>query len=157
MATSAVPLLIDALVAQATAALTGKVVSDGLNVSDDYGDFLMVGIEDPDTTGLEFSAETSEDWATVGAGTTSRDEEGEIVCAAWSWTGVHGSAGQKAARDAAYGTLAALAGVLRANPSLGVPQVLWTSFGSSTRLSQIQGAGGSGALLVFRIKFRARL
>lgn len=156
MAGSAVPLVIDALVAKAQA-IPDVTASDGLNVDQNYGSYLMIGVEDPDSTDMQFSAETSEDFASTGAGAHSRDEEGDIVCAAWAWNGLHGSEGSKAARDAAYAILDALALAIREDISLGVPQLLWASPRTSTRLSQLQSSEGSGALLVFRINFHARL
>lgn len=155
MATSVVPALIDALVTAATAALPAVRVSDGVGATDDPGDFLMIGVEDPDLEGAAFSAETKQDWAAVGTG-APRDEQGEVTCVAVSWNG-DGPEGAKAARDAAYAISAAVETLLRDTPALGIPELLWTSFGSSSQLSQAQGSGGASALLVFRINFRARI
>lgn len=155
MATSVVPALIDALVTGATAALPDTRVSDGIGATDDPGDFLMVGVEDPDLEGAAYSAEAKQDWAAVGTD-APRDEQGEITCVALSWNG-NGPEGAKQARDGAYAIAAAVEDLLRATPALGVPQLLWTGFGSSSQLSQAQGSGGASALLVFRITFRARI
>ena len=155
MATSAVPEVIDALLTLARASLTDTLVFDGLGVTDDPGNFLMIGVEDPDTEGLAFSADVKQDWA--NANYTSRDETGEITCAALAWVGESGDEGSKVARDGAYAICASLEDAMRANPTLGLPTLLWTGFGSSTQLSQAQGVGGSSALLVFRINFRARI
>lgn len=156
MAGSAVPLVIDALVAKAQA-IPDITATDGLNVDQNYGSYLMVGVEDPDSTDMQFSAETTEDFASTGAQMVSRDEEGDIVCVAWAWNGLHGSEGSKAARDTAYAILDAFTTAIRTDSSLGVPQILWCSPRTSTRLSQLQGSDGSGALLMFRIHFRARI
>jgi hypothetical protein len=153
MATSVVPALIDALVAAATTALPDVLVFDGIGVTDDPGDFLMVGVEDPDIEGAAFSADTKQDWAAVGTG-APRDEQGDITCVALSW---NGDGDPKAARDDAYAIAAALEDLLRDTPALGVPGLLWTSFGTSSQLSQAQGPDGASALLVFRINFRARI
>lgn len=155
MATSVIPALIDALVAAARTALPNTRVSDGIGATDDPGDFLMIGVEDPDIEGAAFSADAKQDWASVGTG-APRDEQGEITCVAVSWNG-NGPEGAKAARDAAYAIAAAVEDLLRATPSLGVDGLLWTGFGSSSQLSQAQGDGGASALLVFRINFRARI
>ncbi len=152
MATSVVPALIDALVSAADAALTSVQVFDGFGVTEDPGDFLMIGVEDPDSRDAAFSADTRQSWA--NANYTARDEEGDIVCAALSW---NGDDNQKAARDAVYATAAALENLLRANADLDVDGVLWTSFGSSSQLTQARDGSGALALLVFRIHFRARL
>lgn len=155
MATSVVPALIDALVAASTTALPSVRVSDGIGATDDPGDFLMIGVEDPDIEGASFSAETRQDWASVGTN-APRDEQGEITCVAVSWNG-NGPEGAKAARDGAYAISAAVENLLRDTPALGVAGLLWTSFGSSSQLSQAQGSTGASALLVFRINFRARI
>lgn len=153
MATSVIPALIDALVSAALAALPTTLVFDGIGMTDDPGDFLMIGVEDPDIEGAAFSADTRQEWASVGTG-APRDEQGEITCVALSW---NGNSDPKAARDGAYAIAAAVENLLRANPSLGVAGLLWTGFGSSSQLSQAQGSGGASALLVFRINFRARI
>lgn len=152
MPTSVVPSLIDALIATATSALSDVNVYDGYGVTADPGDFLMVGIEDPDTDGAGFSADSRQEWA--NANHTARDEEGDITCVALSWNG-DGEA--KAARDKAYAITAQLEDALRVNPSLGVASLLWTGFGSTSQLTQLQGTGGASALLTFRIHFRARI
>ena len=152
MATSAVPALIDAMVAAFDTALASVQVYDGYGQSDDAGDYLMVGVEDPDLEDYAFSADVKQDWANANG--SARSEEGDIVCAALSW---NGDGNQKAARDAAYATQSAVETVLRNNPSLGVATVLWTSFGTSAQLTQLQGQHGAAALLVFRISFRAHL
>ena len=152
MATSAVPALIDAMVSAFVTALPGVKVYDGYGASDDPGDFLMVGVEDPDLEGFAFSADVRQDWA--NANYTSRSEEGDIVCAALSW---NGDGNQKAARDAVYATQAGVETALRNNPSLGLANVLWTSFGTQAQLSQAQSHEGAVALLIFRIFFRAQI
>ena len=155
MATSAVPEVIDALVALARTEVTDTLVFDGIGATDDPGNFLMIGVEDPDIEGAAFSADVKQGWA--NANYTTRDEEGDITCVALAWVGDSGDAGQKAARDAAYAITAALEAALRTDPSLGLPTLLWSGFGTTSQLSQAQGSGGSSALLVFRINFRARI
>lgn len=152
MATSVVPALIDALVEQATAALPDVNVYDGFGVTADPGDFLMIGVEDPDAEDAAFSADARQEWA--NANHTTRDESGEITCCAVSW---NGDADQKTARDGAYAITAAVETCLRETPALGLDNLLWTGFGSSTQLSQVQGDSGAAAMLVFRIAFRARI
>ena len=155
MATSAVPEVIDALVTLARNTLPGTLVFDGIGMTDDPGNFLMVGVEDPDLEGAAFSAEVRQEWAY--ANHTTRNEEGDITCVALAWVGESGSEGQKAARDAAYAITASLEDALRVEPSLGIPTLLWTGFGTSSQLSQAQDVGGSSAMVIFRIHFRAQL
>ena len=152
MATSVVPALIDAVVAAARTNLPDTNVFDGFGNTSDPGDFLMIGVEDPDTDDAAFSADTKQSWA--NANHTTRDESGELTCAALSW---NGNGDQKAARDAVYAITAAVETFLRDNPPLNVAGVLWTGFGSSSQLSQAQGDGGAVAQLIFRIDFRARI
>lgn len=152
MSTSAIPAVIDALFTAATTALSNIKVYDGYGVSEDPGDFLMVGVEDPDYDAAANSANSRQSWATIGAG--SRDEEGEITCAALSW---NGNADQKAARTGAFAIVAAVENLCRANPALGVSTVLWTGVGTDTELLQQQGEGGASAIVIFKIAFRARI
>lgn len=157
MATSVVPDLIDALLALARSGAVAIVpdsnVFDGVGVTQDPGNFLMVGVEDPDMEGMAFAADARQEWSGVGTG-APRDEEGDVTCVAVAW---NGDGDAKAARDAAYAIAAALEDALRANPSLGVSSLLWTGFGSSSQLSQAQGEGGASSILIFRIHFRARI
>ena len=145
MAVSVVPALIDALVAASGG-------SDGLTVTEEPGDYLMVGVDDPDTDGGAFSGQSRQQWA--HANHTTRDESGEITCAAYSW---NGNGDQKAARDAAFALVEQLAAVCRATPDLGIPTLAWTDFGADTNLSQFQGEWGASALVVFTIAYRARI
>lgn len=152
MGVSVVPALIDALLAAAKTELPSTLVLDGFGVTDDPGDYLMIGVEDPDLEGFAFSADARQEWANVNH--LVRDESGDITCAALSW---NGDGDQKAARDAVYATAGAVENLLRDNPSLGVAGVLWTGYGSSAQLMQNQDKHGAIALLVFRINFRARI
>ena len=154
MSTSAVPAVIDALVTATRTSLPSLRVYDGVGISDDPGDWLMIGVDDPDVESRRrtFAATARQEWA--HANFTARDEEGDVTCVAMSW---NGDADIKAARDAVYATTAAVETVLRANPSLGVPNVLWTSFGPDLDLSQMQGENGASAFVIFTVRFRARL
>lgn len=154
-ATSRVPAVIDALLATAknAAGLTDVLVLDGFGLTEEPGDFLMVGVDDPDRTDAAASASSEQEWA--HANHTDRDERGAITCAALSW---NGDANQKAARDAAYAITAALEDSLRADPTLGgVDGLLWTGFGQSSQLTQTQDDQGALALIVFTVAFRARI
>lgn len=154
MATSVVFGLLDRLVELFTETLTDITVYDGFGVSDDPGDFLMVGVEDPDMVGAETSADAQQKWAGLGA--KSRDEEGTVTCAALSW---NGDGDQSAARLRVAEITQALEDVLRADPNLGgvVPGLMWTGYGTRTRLIQDQTETGAMALCVFEIAFRARI
>jgi len=156
VATSVVPALIDALVTQATAALPTKMVSYGSGVTDDPGDYLMVGISDPDNTDdFVDSADAEGTWA--GLGNHARDQRGNIWCVAASTNGDASNAGQKAAVDAAYATVAAVDTLVRNSPTLGILVGGWAIHGSSERLSMSQDHHGARARVAFQIAFKARL
>lgn len=154
MPTSVIPGLMDAIIETAESAVVGARVIDSIGAADgDPGDYLMVGVEDPDVEGYTVSARSKQEWA--NANYTSREEEGDITCAAYSW---NGNGDQKAARDAVYATVGDLEQALRDNPPQNQSDVLWTSFAvTNSELNQIQSASGAGALLLFSIHFEARI
>lgn len=153
MPTSVVPALIDAIVTTARASLPNLRVTDGWGVSSDPGDYLMIGVEDPDVDGYAETASSKQEWA--NANYTSRDEEGDINCVALSW---NGNSDMKAARDAVYANVAALETALRQNPPQDLDDVLWTSImAGGGRLNQIEDGSGAVALLLFSIHFNARI
>jgi hypothetical protein len=152
MVTSAIPGVIDALLAVATAALPGVTVIDGFDPTDaGMPDSLQIGV-DSDADGLATAATAAQAWA--NANYRAVDEEGDVMCLARSW---RGEAVQKAARDGAYATLDGLAAALQADPSLGLPYLLWTRFGSSVTFEQDNTEDGALATVTFSIHFRARL
>lgn len=145
------PALIDALVTQATAAITAATVYDGLGVSDDPGDYLMIGVDDPDGPDWAKSASGTRDWETVGL-QNDITEIGDISCAALSW---NGDGDQKAARDAVYATAEALAAICRATPTMGLDRLLWVLYGGNWDLMQVQNEYGALARLEFQLHFQA--
>lgn len=152
MGTSLIPAVIDALVAAAQTAMPNVSVRDGFTVTGDSGDFLMVGADDPDSDTAADSASSQQAWA--HANHMARDDNGEINCVALSWSG---DSDQKAVRDAAYAIVAGIENVLRANPTLDVPGVLWTGFGSTQTLRQDQYQEGVDARVSFTVAFRGRI
>jgi hypothetical protein len=153
VATSALPDLIDALVTGARAALPDTLVYDGFGVDAEPGhSYLMVGVDDVDARDSAYAATATQEWA--NANYTARDEEGYVVCAALAW---NGDSDAKAARDEAFTTVAAVENLCRANPSLGVTSLLWTSFGGRVQLSQNQSEHGATAIVIFQINYRARI
>lgn len=161
MGTSVIPTVIDALVTQATAALTGVTVLDGYATPDgSASNFLYIGVDDPQTTQAAQTSDTEQTAATMGT-PRSRDQRGTVTCAALSWSG---GTDQKAVRDAAYATVAAVENLLRADPALGTGMAgrLVCQLGSETlSQNQYQGddntAGGCDALVIFTVAFRARI
>jgi hypothetical protein len=155
MRTSAIPDVIDALFAQAATSLPGVTVSDGTGVTDAVGDFLMIGVESPDDTDATSAAESGQQAATFGTD-RPRQEDGTVTCAALS---SNGDGDQKAARDAVFAMATAVAGLCRADPSLGITgyPMLVTDYGLSQRLMQNQYEDGVEAILMFSVRFRARI
>lgn len=152
MATSVVFDLVGALVTQLDTALSVNVF-DGYGQTDDPGDYLMIGVEDPDSDRAT-SVEGEQSWAGLGA--NARNEEGTVTCVAMSW---NGDADLSAARAAAKATTAAVENHLRADPNLGasVPGLLWTGYGTRTQLIQLQATDGACVMCVFDIQFKARI
>lgn len=154
MATSAIPALIDELVARATTALPDVIVIDGDDPTDDSRDALFIGIEDPDDEKAT-AARAQQEWPHIGH--SARDQSGEILCAALAW---NGNTSVKQARDAAYAMTAAIEDFLRAEPDLGLRDaagVMWTGFGTREELIQFPTTSGATALLIFSIAFQARI
>lgn len=166
MVRSAVPDVIDAIIELANNELTGNslilptlgipqvnvTTYDGFGVSGDPGNFLMVGVDDPDRDDAAVSADSTVTWASVGD--FDRDEDGEIVCAALAW---NGNANQKAARDDVYAVLLALDELIKLDLTLGIGNLLWVTPTVRSELTQTQDEAGALALVVFRIRFRARI
>jgi len=153
VATSVVPALIDALVTAAVAALPNSVVRDGFTPTDDPGDYLMVGVSDPDDEGESEAADVTQEQMAFGS-TRPRKEEGVIHMSARS---VNGAANQKAARDAVYAMQEALATTLRTTDNLGVTGGLMLGNGSRLRLLQDQNDYGAVATLLYDIAFEAAI
>lgn len=148
--TSIVPSLIDALITAAGTALPSVTVTDGVITGMPEGDYLFIGVDDPDVTRWQ-SATSDQEWA--NASYTSRNETGSITCAAHSWTG---DAGPKAARDAAYATAGAIQNLLRDRTSFNVPGLLFMNYARGS-LTQMQDDDGAMALLIFQLDFKARI
>jgi hypothetical protein len=154
MATSAVFAVIDGLYASMTAALPQVLVLDGQGDTEDPGDFLMIGVEDPDSDAYADSAESEQSWA--GIGNRARDEKGTVTCCALSW---NGNGDQKAARDGVKAITDAVENVLRNDPTLGgvLPGPGWAQFGGRLNLSQIQTEAGAASLAFFQVAYQARI
>ncbi len=155
MAVSALPAATDALVTLSTAALPSVQVLDGGGVAGDPGDYLMIGVDNPDSEDAASSANVQQVRATMGG---ARDEAGEITCCAYSWNGDSGNAAQKAARDAAFATVEAVAAILRTTaPTLGLSVVLKTEFGERMDVSQAPTTKGTDCLIIFSVAYLARI
>lgn len=153
MAGTAVLDVIDALVEQYGTAVTTATVYDGVGASNDPGDFIMVGVSDPDSDQAPNSAETTSEWAGLGA--KRGDEEGTVSCCVMSWNGE--AEGLAEARAKVRTMLDTIAAVHVADPTLGIGPVMWTRFGSRGSTTQLQSDLGSMVLHYFEIAFKARI
>lgn len=154
MATSILPALLTGLVQFSSTALPNVTVHDGYGATDDPGDFLMIGVDDPNSPNFATSATSAQAVATMGA-RRSRDELGDVTCVALSWIGDND---QQAARDTVFGITAALENALRADVTVGgVPGLLWAEFGTRLSLAQDNNEDGAQAWVIFSIHFKARI
>jgi hypothetical protein len=153
VSTSVVFDLIGTLVTQLGAELEANVYDAFGEVTEDPGDYLVIGFEDPNDDQAT-SAEGQQEWAGLGA--RARNEEGTVTCFALSW---NGDADMSAARTAVKAITDAVESHLRADPNLGgdVPGLLWTGYGTRTRVIQIPATDGACVMCVFDVAFKARI
>ncbi|MGD9693919.1 MAG: hypothetical protein AB7G17_14365 [Phycisphaerales bacterium] len=151
MATSVGPNLLKALIESATALLPGVLVLDGVGVTNDPGDYLMIGVDDP-TKPVPTAITSTEEFGAFGS-TRPRFENGSVFMTAFSW---NGDADQEAARDAVYAIAGVLSDSVRPN-DLAVPGLMSLGFGESSELRQAQTEYGAGAELSFSVKFQAQI
>lgn len=147
MAVTRVDAVIDALVATLAAApaLAGVVVSDGYPVTDDpLDEVVTVGFAwDPED---DRAAEVEQAYHELGT-SARRDETLDVFCAARV---LDGSGDMGSARARCVALLGAVESALRADPSLGLADVLRieVTFGD---LRQTQDADGAAALVRFTV------
>lgn len=107
---SAVPVAIDALLAEFATGMPDVQVIDGPPVVDVRGDVVAVGA----TLDQDFPAET--DSSEVPAGLQAVRKTCTVSCRARSWSG---NAQVKPQRDRTYALITRIRDLLRANPTLG--------------------------------------
>lgn len=153
------PLVYAALITKATAALPNVRVSDGLAVTADPGDLLMVGVDNPDPELTSRAITSSNDFA-LAAG-RSITETVSIGCFVESWDG--DSRNLAGPRARAFAILDAVAALLDADYSLGINsgtgangQVLAARVTDVT-LDQAVTDRGADVLIGFNVTYRARL
>jgi hypothetical protein len=156
MATSVFPDVMAALVDLAGTALPGLQVHYGVGATDDPGDFLMVGVEDPDIERAAFSATIRQERAGMGG---PRFEMGSINCCALSWNGDGTNAGARAALEAVFDTLAAVETLLReTEPTLGLDAVHKTEFAADdAEISIAQTEAGASCMAIFSVAYKAQI
>lgn len=112
MGDTRVPDTINRLV-QVWSAAVGTTVWNGAIVTGDFSDCLYVGY-DGDPEGDFQAVDCDSEWAGLGA--KARDEEFDVICAAFA---LDGGNDVSAARTRVYALLKVAADALRADPSLG--------------------------------------
>lgn len=142
---SKVPVLLDALVAvcQGLPGLSGAEVTDGPVVTGSAApDWVVVGFDgDP---GGDFQAATVEaDWTDLATG------RGEQIRIPVTIVVTRGDTDVKTARDEAFAYSSAITGALRADPTLGVPQV--QAAAAETRLNQLMTQDGVEVRLMLTV------
>jgi hypothetical protein len=145
------------LVATCRAAVIGAVVYDGPQMAGDPGNFLMVGVPDPDSNEPSESASGTQDWSGLGA--KASRESGAITCCALAWTGDDGDAAQQATRETVRDIVKTVDQALHDDPNLGgtVPGLMWVRFGRNYRLIQLSADDGTAAIFYFEIAYEARI
>lgn len=135
----------------------GVQVYDGPGASNDPGNFLMVGVGNPDSDDLAESATGTQVWNGLGA--KSALEDGSVVCCALAWTGGAGNAAQQSARETCRDIVKSVDAALKSDPNLGgaVPGLNWVRYGGNFALSQRSTADGVTAIFYFEIGYKARL
>src|SRR6266566_3574270 len=157
--TSRVPATLDYLVTTFTAAATlgaatpPVAVFDGPVLTEAPAELVLwVGMGDPDSEEGQVAADSAAEWAALGA--QAQNEEFSIHCVAEAWGGADDV---KAIRLAAYGIVAAVETLLRADVSLGgtLPSGQARVTGSQLRQNNVQT--GAVARVAFDINCRARI
>jgi len=149
---SAIPQVIDALVASFKAALGDDAVYDGPGVSSASPQkYVLVGVADPDGEFMDEAASSTQEWAWLGH--VQRDETLTVHCVAVAW---NGDTDMKKARDDAFDVVRLVTDEIQADPTYGNQGVLWVQAVSSISLRQLQDENGAIVYLPFDITIRAR-
>lgn len=162
MTTAVVFDLISELVDTFATALPTVNVYDGQGGTDDPGNFLMVGVGDPNSDEPATSASGSLTWAGLGHRSSKEGSESapaRITCVALAWNGSTGNDAQKAAREAVRDISSAVEVALRTDPNLGgrVPGLNWVRYAGDWSLDQLSASDGTAAIFQFDITYIASL
>ena len=146
MAHSTIPAALDNLIAalRSETQLSGVQIIDGQPITDLPGDFILVGFGD------DTGASVSGSQVPASLGNLRRAEQFTINCEISAW---QGSTEMKIVRDRAFQILGCVEDVVRANASLN-DAVIFSDFGQSIDLNQIQTAQGAVAVIKFTIAIK---
>jgi hypothetical protein len=115
---SIVPVSLSAVFTLATNVLNGPTVCFGSEPTDATGDMVWIGWD----AFTDSSARFDRDWAEAGANYGAKQlTEGDLFCSLWAEDG-DGSA--VAVYESALAILTDLSAALRADPTLGIPELL---------------------------------
>lgn len=134
-----------------TPLLPDVMVTLGYDVTQNYGDALWIGVDDPTSTAAAAAATFDQEWA--GAAYTIRNETGEVVCAISS---SNGDGDPVAALRACERIFNLVEEQYRVKANLNIEGLNWTNI-SGGSYSQDQDDQGCYGLLIFRIQYRARI
>lgn len=144
------PLIMAALVAQLGALLPNVTVSWGSPLTNEAGSYLYIGLLDP-ADSRPTAGHSSYSWPVHGR--CIREDSGSIPCAVE--TAVDGAGDAEAVAFAVHALFNTIAAHLRANPTLGVPGVLWLAI-DSDNFVQAQTRDGAFASIEFQVNYTAR-
>jgi hypothetical protein len=158
--TSRVPALIDYLVNLFTADVTLGAAAVPVQIFDgpattmlDSPLKLYVGWTDPDGTGDQAGAESTQDWAALGR--RARNEQVTIHCCAEAWTGLDDV---KTVRTSVTGITAAVETLMQADTSQFGGNILFPDPGlTNVSLPQDNTETGGLARQTFDLVFRCRI
>lgn len=151
MATTALPQVIDALVAQlqAASALSAVRVFDGIEVDGSYpGDAIVVG-DDGGEDGDVTAGSGRQSYDTLGA--RSMYEDASLDCYLWAWDG---STDIRSRRIRAFQIFSAVDTAIRADPSLG-STCLYAGI-SDFSVAYRQTSNGAAVVINFSVTYRAK-
>lgn len=137
--------IIDALIAKFTADVDATVLDGPAVTGEVLGTALIVGWDPADENGR--AGNIGQDYRNLGT-EASRDDTGSVVCCAWAQSG---DATHAVLRARVEAVLVDVQDVLRTDPTLGLPGVLWCDVAGA---ELYQGNDdGNAVRLPFRIAF----
>ena len=154
MTTSALPAFMLKMETDLAALLPNVIVTLGQPITSDPRGYLMIGIDDPETTSAATGASFNQDWSTTGL-SAFRSESGTVTCAACDG---NSDGDMRAAITSAAALVSATETWARtaSGSSLGIGSLEWAHVtGAEVFLSQ--NSSGATALFVFTVAYEANL
>lgn len=154
MTSAAFPTVIDALLATAAVAVSDARVVRGRDISNDPGNVVMIGVNDPTASGLgwESTGEYEQAMQTFGG---KRQEIGRVNGLVIARNGDSDAA---AALDTAFTMIAALEASIATTPNLGVTSLEYlVAEMESGAVQESSNNEGASAALSFVVTYKARI